>query len=57
MKNIVIIGAFDGDKAGESAYKRIITEIAMSNEFLFNSNTDFAEYLKDIKNERFTKAS
>ena len=49
MKDIVKIGAFDGDKAGESAYKRVGAEILMSNEFDFNSGTDFAEYLKEIK--------
>jgi len=49
MKNIVMIGAFDGDNAGESAYKKVNREIPMSNEFLFNSGTDFAEFLKELK--------
>lgn len=49
MKDIVMIGAFDGDQAGEKAYKKVSAEIPMSNEFLFSSGTDFAEHLKEIK--------
>lgn len=51
MKGIVMMGAFDGDKAGECAYKKIGTEIPIENEFDFNSGMDFAEFLKEMRNE------
>ncbi len=49
MKDIVLIGAFDGDPAGEQAYKRITRDMPMENEFTFDSGKDFAEYLKEIR--------
>ncbi len=49
MKDIEMVGAFDGDTAGENAYKKMNLEIPMENEFTFNSGMDFAEYLKEIK--------
>ncbi len=49
MKSIVMIGAFDGDTAGERAYKKINAEIPMDNEFDFTSGIDFAEYLKELQ--------
>ncbi len=49
MKDVVMIGAFDGDGAGERAYKQMCAEIPMENEFTFDSNMDFAEYLKEIR--------
>ena len=49
MKDIFFIGAFDGDNAGETAYKKIIETIPMENELDFNSGTDFAEWIKENK--------
>lgn len=49
MKDIMLMGAFDGDNAGERAYKKMSQEIPMENEFSFDSGMDFAEYLKDIR--------
>lgn len=49
MKNILMVGAFDGDSAGERAYKKINVQISMDNEFDFNSGIDFAEYLKELR--------
>lgn len=49
MKDIVLIGAFDGDLAGERAYQKISTEVPMENEFDFSSGMDFAEYLQEIR--------
>ncbi len=49
MKDIVMVGAFDGDEAGERAYKKMSEEIPMDNEFNFDSDMDFAEYLKEIR--------
>ena len=46
MKDIEMIGAFDGDAAGEKAYKKMIDQVPMRNEFDFNSGIDFAEWLK-----------
>lgn len=49
MKDIVMVGAFDGDSAGEVAYKKMSSEVPMDNEFMFDSGVDFAEYLKEIR--------
>lgn len=49
MKDIVMIGAFDGDTAGENAYKRVNAEIPMTNEFDFDSDMDFSEFLKELR--------
>ena len=49
MKDIVMIGAFDGDGAGEKAYKIMNEQIPMTNKFSFDSGTDFADWLKEIK--------
>ena len=49
MKDIIIIGAFDGDKAGETAYKKISKEIPMENEFDFTSGIDFTDFVKDLR--------
>ncbi len=46
MNSITLIGAFDGDEAGERAYKKMNTEISMTNEFSFDSGIDFADFLK-----------
>lgn len=51
MKDIVLIGAFDGDTAGKKAYKKINAEIPMKNRFDFESGIDFADFLKQIKQE------
>ena len=40
-------GAFDGDQAGERAYKKINAKILMQNKFNFDSGQDFAEYVKE----------
>ncbi len=49
MEDIVMIGAFDGDESGERACKKMSTEIPMKNKFAFDSNMDFAEYLKELR--------
>ncbi len=49
MKDIVMIGALDGDQVGETAYKKISAEIPMPNEFDFNSGRDFTDFLKEIR--------
>jgi len=50
MNGIELIGSFDGDKAGEAAYKRISREIHLiGNEFEFDSDVDFSEWLKEEK--------
>ncbi len=49
MKNIVMIGGFDGDAAGEKAYKKINEQIPMQNKFDFNSGVDFSDYLKEVR--------
>ncbi len=46
MKDVFMIGAFDGDEAGERAYKKMNDLVPMENEFTFDSGMDFAEYLK-----------
>ena len=46
MKDVFMIGAFDGDEAGERAYKKMNELVPMENMFTFNSGMDFAEYLK-----------
>ena len=52
MKDIVLIGALDGDAAGEVAYHKIKNKIQLSkNMFDFKSGTDFTDYLKDIREE------
>ncbi len=53
LKNIVFVGAFDGDSAGEKAYKKVKKEVSiLSNKFDFNSGMDFSDYLKEIKNDK-----
>ncbi len=53
MKNIVMIGAFDGDSAGERAYEKLNNEVSiLNNKFDFNSGVDFSDYLKEIKNDK-----
>ena len=53
MKSIVMIGAFDGDSAGERAYKKLKKEVPiLNNKFYFNSGVDFSDYLKEIKNDK-----
>lgn len=49
MKDIVVIGALDGDEAGERAYKGISVEIPMQNKFDFRSGIDFTDFLKEIR--------
>ncbi len=49
MKGIVLVGAFDGDGAGERAYKKMNEEIPMGNEFSFDSSMDFTEYVKELR--------
>ncbi len=46
LKNISFIGAFDGDAAGETAYKKVNKVIPMENIFNFDSGLDFADYMK-----------
>lgn len=46
MKNIIMIGAFDGDEAGERAYKRMNDQIPMVNKFAFDSGEDFTDFLR-----------
>ncbi len=52
MNGIKFIGAFDGDPAGEQAYKRVNAEIPMRNKFSFDGGMDFADYLKQIRTRR-----
>lgn len=47
MEDVFFMGAFDGDEAGERAYKRMNALVPMENEFTFDSGMDFAEYLKE----------
>ncbi len=47
MKDIFFIGAFDGDAAGEIAYKKISAVVPMENEFDFDSGMDFADKMKE----------
>ncbi len=49
MTGISLIGSFDGDAAGETAYKKINKQIPMDNQFTFDSGVDFADWLKEIK--------
>ena len=49
MNGITLVGAFDGDEAGERAYKKINAEIPMINEFSFDSGMDFAEWMKGVR--------
>ena len=49
MKNIVMMGAFDGDVAGEKAYEKMNQAVPMLNQFSFDSGLDFADYLKEIR--------
>ena len=49
MDGVTMIGAFDGDVAGETAYKKINAEIPMKNKFDFDTGTDFADYLKQVR--------
>jgi hypothetical protein len=49
MNGINLTGAFDGDAAGEAAYKKIDKQIPMDNQFLFDSGVDFADWLKELK--------
>ncbi len=46
MKDVFMIGAFDGDEAGERAYKRMNDLVPMENEFSFDSGMDFADKMK-----------
>ncbi len=46
MKNVAMIGAFDGDQAGERAYKKMNDQVPMANQFAFDSGTDFTDYLR-----------
>ena len=53
MKDIIMIGAFDGDRAGERAYKKLKKEVPiLNNKFDFNSGIDYSDYLKEIKNDK-----
>jgi DNA primase len=46
MKDVFYIGTFDGDAAGERAYKKMSAVIPMENEFEFDSGLDFADKMK-----------
>ena len=46
MKDVFYIGAFDGDEAGQRAYKEMNESIPMDNEFLFDSGIDFADKMR-----------
>jgi len=46
LQGITFVGAFDGDKAGERAYKKINSIIPMNNIFDFNSDKDFTEHIR-----------
>ncbi len=50
MENTFIIGAFDGDSAGQKAYNKINNEVPMENKFDFSSGIDFADYIKENTN-------
>jgi len=53
MKNIVMVGAFDGDSAGKRAYEKLNKEVSiLNNKFDFNSGIDFSDYLREIKNDK-----
>ncbi len=53
MKGVQLIGAMDGDTAGEKAYIKIYKEIHLSkNIFDFSSGVDFTNYLKNIREEK-----
>ena len=49
MSGVTLVGAFDGDSAGEGAYKKMNDQVPMRNEFDFNSGVDFAEWLQEVK--------
>ncbi len=52
LRNIVMVGAFDGDSAGERAYEKLKKEVSiLNNKFDFNSSIDFSDYLREIKND------
>jgi len=50
MQGVILIGAFDGDGAGEKAYKKINEEVTLfKNKFAFDSDIDFSDWLKELK--------
>ena len=49
MSGVHFIAAFDGDAAGERAYKKMNKYIPMENLFEFDSGMDFADYMKKEK--------
>ena len=46
IKGIQILGAFDGDEAGERAYKEVTNSIQFNNLFSFDSGIDFTNNLR-----------
>jgi DNA primase len=53
IQNIVMVGAFDGDNAGERAYEKLSKEVSiLNNKFDFTSGIDFSDYLKEVKNDK-----